>query len=149
MQDIDKKLFSAARDGDAGAVARLLAGGANARALGPLGSTALMVATLKDHPRCVEALLPFSDAKAVDEEGATALIYAAQHMRLDCAKALVAASDVDHRDADGFTAMDHARGWGDAELLGLMESCRLAQSEARELAHAASDAGHSAAASRL
>lgn len=149
MQDIDKKLFSAARDGDAGAVARLLAEGANARAAGPMGATPLMVATLRDHPRCVQALLPFSDAKAADEEGATALIYAAQHRRLDCARALVVASDVDQRDAEGFTAMDHARGWGDAELLGLMESCRLAQLEARELAGAAASRGDSVSSTRL
>jgi ankyrin repeat protein len=149
MRDIDKELFAAAKSGGADAVAELLARGANAKVADFMGVTPLMVAVLRDHVRCVELLLPVSDAKAVDEEDASALIYVSQHMRLDCAKALVAASDVDQRDAEGRTAMDHAKGWGDVELLGLLEACRLAQMEAKELASAAHASGHATPASRL
>ena len=117
------------------------------------GSTAAserrMVATLKDHPACVEALLPHSDVRAVDGDGASALIYACQHMRLACAKVLVVTSDFEQTDSDGLRAIDHAKGWGDTELFGLLESCRLAQREARELAEAASAGGQSTSPSRL
>lgn len=149
MQDIDRQLFAAAKNGDANAVARLIRLGAHAKTADFMGVTPLMIATLRDHPGCVEALLPFSDAKAVDGEGATALIYASQHQRLDCAKLLVSASDMDRRDAEGLTATDHARAWGDMELLSLLESHRLAQLEARLLADAAPIGGPSTAASRL
>lgn len=149
MQDIDKQLFAAAKGGVICEVVGLLRQGADAKAADFMGVTPLMVAALKNHSACVRALLPFSDARAVDEEGATALIYACQHMRLECAKELVAASVVDHRGADGLTAADHARGWGDAELLGLLESYRLAQLEARELAHVAPVGAGAVSASRL
>ncbi|MES2149906.1 MAG: ankyrin repeat domain-containing protein [Pseudomonadota bacterium] len=133
MRDIDKQLFSAAKLGGVDDVVELLKGGANANATDFMGMTPLMAATLKDHVGCVEALLPSSDARAVDEDGCSALIYACQHMRLDCAKALLPVSDVDRKAADGRGAIDHATGWGDAELVGLIKSYQLAQSEAREL----------------
>ena len=149
MRDIDKALFAAAKAGSADAMADLLTQGANAKAADFMNVTPLMVAVLRDHVRCVEALLPFSDANAVDGEGASALIYAAQHMRLDCAKALVAASDLDRKDAGGRTAMDHSRACGDVELLALLEACSLAQREAKELARAAPLSHHADAPSRL
>ena len=98
-----------------------------------LGLERQMAATLKDHVGCVEALLPSGDARAVDEDGGSALIYACQHMRLDCAKALLPVSDVDRKAADGRGAIHHATGWGDAELVCLIKSYQLAQSEAGEL----------------
>ena len=149
MQDIDRQLFAAAKDGDADSVAWLIRLGANAKAADFMGVTPLMIATLRDYPGCVEALLPFSDAMAVDGQGATALIYASQHQRLDCAKLLVSARDMERREAEGLTAMDHTRAWGDMELLSLLESLRLAQLEARLLADAAPVGGPSTAASRL
>lgn len=149
MREIDRKLFKSAAKGDVDELAALLKNGASAKAADDMGVTPLMVAALKDHVDCVRTLLPSSDAKAVDAEGASAFVYACQHMRLDCAKALAAASDMERKDADGLTAMDHARGWGDAELISFLDSYRLAKREAREVAEAASSGGQSVSCSRL
>jgi ankyrin repeat protein len=131
---IDQALCDAASIGDVPWINRLLADGVSPDSADEDGATALMSAAFAAQAKAVATLLHAgADPDLQDSSGLTALMNAvisAGEMDLEGATAvferivsllLDAGADPDLRDEDGCTALDHARSYGQTELVVLLE----------------------------
>ncbi len=119
----DQTIINAARSGDATAVRRLLALGADINAKETYGTTVLMWASLRGHLEVVKVLLEKgADINAKDSGGKNALMKASQYCHPKVVRALLEkGADVNANAKDGTTALDCATPGGHAEAFGLAE----------------------------
>jgi ankyrin repeat protein len=93
LRQMDVDLALAAGRGDLDSLRALLDSGANPRARGPHGWTALMRAVFHGQTECARVLAPISDAKARDEDGQSALMLAASEANAEMIRLLLPCSD--------------------------------------------------------
>jgi len=102
-------LMVASHNGYSDTVGLLLQGGADvhARAVDPVGTSALLMAISQGHTDCVALLLQHgADANTADKRGRNALMKAAHHNHTDCAKLLLKhGADVNAVVSRGWTAL--------------------------------------------
>jgi ankyrin repeat protein len=106
-----ERLLRAASRGDTREAARLLAAGADPRAVDERGKTALMLSAEAQSLECLRLLLPVSDAGAVDETGRSALSLVAQtkgEAALACVAFLAPKSPLETRAVGGLTPLHEA-----------------------------------------
>ena len=84
-------LIQAACEGNLAEVNRLIAAGADAKAVDRYGTTALMYAAAFGYSDCIASLLPYSDVTSVDSYDMTALMYAETEDYMECIALLEAA----------------------------------------------------------
>lgn len=103
-------LMQAAREGDAAAVAGLLAAGAEVDAVNADGNTALWLACFAEQPEALDALLAAgADVNHANDNGATCLMYASSAGKAEVVRRLLrAGADITLRSLDDYTALDMA-----------------------------------------
>jgi ankyrin repeat protein len=119
-----QQLIDAARAGDSGRVAELLALGASALEADMDGETALMRAARAGSTECARLLLPTSDAKALTRRSWSALLIAVENGHEEVAELLAPLSDANHASATGDTPLMEAARRGHTALAArLAERC--------------------------
>lgn len=112
---IDRELLAATAAGDANAVRRLIAAGADVNAQDASKDSAFLLAGALGHTDIVKlALAAGADLKRVNRYGGTALIPACHHGHVETVRALLdTAIDIDHVNNLGWTALLEAIILGD------------------------------------
>jgi|SRR5476651_11458 len=98
----------------------LLACGADGKAKGEQGETALLRAARMGHAPSVALLLPASDVQAAANSGWTALMWAAHNNHMECMEILLSAGDARAKAKDGDTALMCAARQGRLAAMSLL-----------------------------
>ncbi len=120
--DQSQELIKASLAGDLPKTERLLREGANVNARFKDGFTALMLASLTNHPAIVKLLLgKGADVNARTSHGVTALMLASGKGAIEVVRLLLeSGADVNAKESSGWTALTHATKNGHEDLRALL-----------------------------